>query len=50
MNNPIWTYTLRPGEKWSGVIGKGKIVRFTALGEYANVSVLLYNADERSEK
>ena len=47
---PIWTYTLRPGEKWSGVIGKGKEIRFTAQGPNANVSLLLFNAQDTSEK
>jgi uncharacterized protein len=47
---PIWTYILRPGEKWSGVIGRGKEIRFTALGPNANVSMLLFNAKDTSEK
>jgi uncharacterized protein len=50
MENVIWNKTLEPGEKWSGVIGKGKLVRFTALGEGANVSLLLYNMKDLTER
>jgi urea carboxylase-associated protein 2 len=50
MNNPIWTYTLRPGEKWSGIVGKGKLLRFTALGDNANLSTLVFNAEDKNEK
>ena len=34
---------INPGGKWSGVIGKGKLIRFTAMEPGANVAVLLYN-------
>lgn len=33
----IWSRTLRPGEKWSGNIGRGKYIHFKALGDDANV-------------
>lgn len=46
----IWSATLRPGEKWSGTIGKGKLLRFTALEAGANLAVLLYNAKDLSER
>ena len=39
----IWSRTLRPGEKWSGNIGRGKYIHFKALGDDANVSMLMYN-------
>lgn len=46
----IWSKTLKPGEKWSGNIGKGKYIHFKALGDDANVSVLLYNMLDTSER
>lgn len=46
----IWSKTLKPGEKWSGNIGKGKYIHFKALGENANVSMLLYNMRDTSER
>ncbi len=47
---PVWTYIMKPGEKWSGIIGKGKEIRFTAMGPNANVSMLLFNAKDTTEK
>ena len=35
----IWSKDIRPGGKWSGVIGKGKLIRLTALQAGANVSI-----------
>lgn len=46
----IFTKEFRPGEKWSGCIGKGKYIHFKALGDNANVSVLLYNMRDTSER
>lgn len=46
----IWRKTFNPGGKWSGIIGRGKRLRFTALGEGANVSLLLYNALDLTER
>lgn len=46
----IWSKTLKPGEKWSGNIGKGKYIHFKALGENANVSMLLYNMRDTAER
>ena len=48
--NSIWKTTLRPGEKWSNPIGKGKLLRFTAIGDGANLAVMLYNRYDISEK
>ncbi|TES51710.1 urea carboxylase-associated family protein [Halalkalibacterium halodurans] len=45
-----WTKTIPAGGKWSGVISKGKQVRFTALEEGANLSLLLYNPNDTSER
>lgn len=41
---------LESGGKWSGKIKKGKIIRFTALGKGANISLLIFNADDLTEK
>ena len=46
----IFTKEFRPGEKWSGCIGKGKYIHFKALGDNANVSILLYNMRDTSER
>ncbi|MDR3602696.1 MAG: DUF1989 domain-containing protein [Desulfosporosinus sp.] len=46
----IWKTILRPGEKWSGEIGRGKLLRFTALKAGANLSMLLYNRRDRTER
>lgn len=40
----IWSKTISPGGKWSGTIGRGKLLRFTALKEGANLVLLMYNA------
>lgn len=45
-----WIKTLPPGGKWSGIIKRGKLIRFTALEEDANVSMLLYNARDLTER
>ena len=46
----IWSKVLRPGEKWSGNIGRGKYIHFKALGDDANVSLLMYNMLDTSER
>jgi urea carboxylase-associated protein 2 len=46
----IWSKILTPGEKWSGGIGRNKFVRFRAMGDGANLSVLLYNLWDKTEK
>lgn len=46
----IWKRTLRPGEKWSGAIGKGKYVHFKAFGDEANVALLMYNLHDKTER
>ncbi len=46
----IWKTILRPGEKWSGIIGKGKLLRFTALKAGANLAMLLYNRRDLTER
>lgn len=42
--------TLPGGGKWSGRIRRGKTITITALEDGANVSVLLFNADDYSER
>ncbi|SDN41745.1 hypothetical protein SAMN04487897_102848 [Paenibacillus sp. yr247] len=46
----IWNMTIGPGGKWSGAIGKGKLIRFTALEAGANVSVQLFHARDLTER
>jgi urea carboxylase-associated protein 2 len=46
----IWQYVLRPGEKWSGAVGRNRYLCFKALGDEANVALLLYNLHDRSER
>lgn len=46
----VWSKTLKPGEKWSGNIGRGKYIHFKSLGADANVSLLLYNMLDTSER
>ncbi|MFB3162561.1 urea amidolyase associated protein UAAP1 [Neobacillus sp. 179-J 1A1 HS] len=46
----IITKTIPTGGKWSARIQKGKEITFTALEDGANVSLLLYNADDTAER
>lgn len=46
----IWEETLHPGGKWSGIIGKGKLIRLTAAEDGANVALLLFNARDLTER
>lgn len=46
----LWKKTLKPGEKWSGVIGRGKYIHFKAQGPEANVALLMYNMRDTSER
>lgn len=48
--NNSFDITFRPGEKWSVTISKGKLLRFTALQEGANISLLMFNAKDLSER
>ena len=50
MTQTSFSKLLRPGEKWSACIGKGKSIRFSANGDRPNVSVLVYNSLDRSER
>lgn len=44
------TKKIPAGGKWSGRISKGKNLTFTALEDGANVSLLLYNANDTAER
>ena len=48
----IFAKEFRPGEKWSGfiVIVRSKYIHFKALGDNANVSILLYNMRDTSKQ
>ncbi|WP_274649300.1 urea amidolyase associated protein UAAP1 [Paenibacillus humicola] len=48
--NRIWDKTIEAGGKWSGTVGRGKLLTFTALRAGANVSLLLYNAADFTER
>lgn len=47
---PLYAKTLTHAGMWSGVISRGKTLRLTALEAGANVGLLLYNADQTSER
>jgi urea carboxylase-associated protein 2 len=46
----IWTTAIRAGEKWSGVVRRGRLIRFTALEAGANLSIMLFNAKDLTER
>lgn len=48
--NSIWNKTIVPGGKWSGNVAKNKYIRFTALGHGANLSLLLVNQKDLTER
>jgi urea carboxylase-associated protein 2 len=47
---PLFTKTLDHAGLWSGVISRGKTLRLTDLAGGANVGILLYNADQTTER
>jgi urea carboxylase-associated protein 2 len=46
----LWSKTIESGGKWSGTISRGKLLRFTTLGGGANLTMLMYNAFNVSER
>ncbi len=50
MSDPLFTRNLTGAGMWSAVIHRGKSLRLTALEGGANVGMLLYNADNLSER
>ncbi|NIK71581.1 urea amidolyase associated protein UAAP1 [Paenibacillus sp. BK720] len=45
-----WKTAIRAGEKWSGAVSKGKQIRFTAMEAGANLSIMLFNAKDLTER
>jgi urea carboxylase-associated protein 2 len=50
MKEPIYQVELTGAGMWSKVIGRGKILKLTDLEGGANVGMMLYNANERTER
>lgn len=50
MSEVIYQEKIVGGGMWSKVIGRGKTLRLTDVEGGANVGMLLYNADEKSER
>ncbi|WP_041445023.1 urea amidolyase associated protein UAAP1 [Syntrophobotulus glycolicus] len=48
--NTGWKTTLRSGEKWSGIVGRNKLLKFTAMEAGANIAMLLFNSRDLTEK
>lgn len=46
----VWSIVLEAGGKWSGKVKKGKTIKFTALKKGANISLLVFSADDLTEK
>ncbi|TYP79193.1 urea amidolyase associated protein UAAP1 [Paenibacillus methanolicus] len=46
----IWNTVIEAGGKWSGRISRGKLLRFTATEAGANLALMLYNADDLTER
>ncbi|MDF2962777.1 MAG: hypothetical protein K0S39_4512 [Paenibacillus sp.] len=46
----IWGTVIGAGGKWSGSIGRGKRLVFTAQGDGANLALLMYNAKDLTER
>lgn len=50
MNNLIYKETLSESGMWSKVVGRGKVLKLTDVEGGANVGMMLYNANERTER
>jgi uncharacterized protein len=50
MNSILWEEIVPGGNHWSGVLRRGTALRLTDLEGGANVSVLLYNREEKLER
>ncbi len=50
MSEPIYKVELTGAGMWSKVIGRGKVLKLTDLEGGANVGMMLYNANERTER
>lgn len=47
--NILWSKTINPGDRWSGNICKGRLIKFTAEGDGANLAMLMYNFHNLTE-
>ncbi|MFS0788340.1 urea amidolyase associated protein UAAP1 [Shouchella sp. 1P09AA] len=45
-----WLKSLRPGEKWSGIIRKGKKITIKVNGTNANLGMMVFCADRKDER
>ncbi|MBJ6360087.1 urea amidolyase associated protein UAAP1 [Paenibacillus sp. GCM10012307] len=43
-------FTVQAGEKWSGIIGRGRLINMKALGNRSNLSALFFHAPYFSER
>lgn len=50
MTEPIYTTELTGAGMWSKIIGRGKVLKLTDCEGGANVGMMLYNANERTER
>lgn len=50
MSQPLYSTTIKGGGMWSKIISRGKTLTLTDIEGGTNVSLLLYNADERQER
>ncbi len=50
MNQAIYKTELTGAGMWSKIIGRGKVLKLTDLEGGANVGMMLYNANERTER
>ena len=46
----LWSIAIAPGEHWSGVLRRGTTLRLTTQADGANVSALMYNYENLSER
>ncbi|MGJ8635169.1 MAG: urea amidolyase associated protein UAAP1 [Luteolibacter sp.] len=50
MSEPIYKEELTGAGMWAKVVGRGKVLKLTDLEGGANVGMMLYNANERTER
>ncbi|SFS62429.1 urea amidolyase associated protein UAAP1 [Paenibacillus sp. BC26] len=50
MTTSLWSTTFGAGDKWSARISRGRLLRFTALKDNANLSVMMFHADDLTER
>lgn len=47
---PLWTHQVPGGTHWSGLLSRGTTLRLTDLEGGTNAAMILYNADDRTER